>query len=132
MLIWDKDWFGMGNNYRPNYEICFLCCKTNVTTKSKNKGNILKYRRVSPQKMVHSCEKPISLLEDLITELTNEGDTVFDCFMGSGSTGVACVNTNRNFIGIELDPNYYQIATERIAQAGKSKKELLFDVFDIP
>lgn len=82
--------------------------------------------------MVHSCEKPISLLEDLITELTNEGDTVFDCFMGSGSTGVACVNTNRNFIGIELDPNYYQIATERIAQAGKSKKELLFDVFDIP
>lgn len=114
ILIWDKDWLGMGNNYRPNYEMIILACKTNITTKSKNKTNILKYRRMSPKKMVHSCEKPILLIEDLIKELCNEDDVVLDCFMGSGSTGVACVNTNRNFIGIELDENYFNIAKDRI------------------
>ena len=114
ILVWDKDWFGMGNNYRPNYELCLLCCKTNVTTKSKNKSNILKYRRIAPQKLLHSCEKPIALLEDLITELSNEADTVLDCFMGSGSTAVACVKTNRHYIGYELDPEYYEIACKRL------------------
>ena len=114
ILVWDKDWFGMGNNYRPNYELCLLCCKTNITTKSNNKSNILKYRRISPQKLLHSCEKPIPLLEDLITELSNPQDTILDCFMGSGSTGVACKNTNRNFIGIELDETYFEIAKKRI------------------
>ena len=107
----------MGNNYRPNYELCILCCKTNITTKSKNKSNILKYRRVSPQKMLHSCEKPVALMEDLILELSNEKELVVDLFMGSGATGVACVKTNRKFIGIEIDEGYYNIAKERIAKA---------------
>jgi site-specific DNA-methyltransferase (adenine-specific) len=116
ILVWDKDWFRMGNNYRPNYELCLLCCKTNITTKSNNKSNILKYRRISPQKLLHSCEKPIPLLEDLITELSNPQDTILDCFMGSGSTGVACKHTNRRFIGIELDDNYFEIAKKRIEE----------------
>lgn len=107
----------MGNNYRPNYELCLLCCKTNVTTKSKNKSNILTYRRISPQKMIHSCEKPTALIEDLILELSNENDIICDTFMGSGSTGVACINTNRNFIGIELDDTYFEIAKKRIEDA---------------
>lgn len=116
ILVWDKDWFGMGNNYRPNYELILLLCKTNVKTKSNNKSNILKYRRIHPIKLKHSCEKPIPLLEDLIVELSNEGDIVFDCFMGSGSTGVACLNTNRDFIGIEIDKHYFDIAKERIEE----------------
>ena len=114
ILIWNKDWFGMGNNYRPNYELILLCCKTNITTKSKNKSNILTYRRIPPQKLKHSCEKPVGLLEDLIYELTDENDIVLDSFMGSGSTGVACLNTNRKFIGIELDENYFNIACDRL------------------
>ena len=114
VLVWNKDWFGMGNNYRPNYELILLLCKTNVKTKSNNKSNILTYRRMSPQKMKHSCEKPVPLLEDLITELSEENDTVLDCFMGSGSTGEASLKNNRNFIGIELDENYYNIAYDRI------------------
>lgn len=118
ILVWDKDWFGMGNNYRPNYELCLLCCKTNITTKSKNKSNILKYRRLSPAKMLHSCEKPVALLEDLILELSEPRDVVLDPFMGSGSTGVACVNTGRKFIGIELDAGYFEIAKKRIDDAG--------------
>ena len=114
ILVWNKDWFGMGNNYRPNYELCILCCKTNLKTKSNNKSNILTYRRLSPTKMLHSCEKPVALLEDLIYELSNEGDIVLDCFMGSGSTGEAAKNLNRNFIGIELDEKYFNIAKERL------------------
>lgn len=62
----------------------------------------------------HPTQKPVELLEYLIKTYTNEGDVVLDNCMGSGSTGVACVNTNRNFIGIELDENYFNIAKERI------------------
>ena len=62
----------------------------------------------------HPTQKPVELLEWLIKTYTNEGDTVLDNCMGSGSTGVACVNTNRKFIGIELDEKYFKIAKERI------------------
>ena len=66
----------------------------------------------------HPTQKPVALLEYLIRTYTNEGDTVLDNTMGSGSTGVACVNTNRNFIGIELDKKYFDIAVNRIEIAG--------------
>ena len=62
----------------------------------------------------HPTQKPVALLEYLIKTYTNENDWVLDNCMGSGSTGVACVNTNRNFIGIELDEKYFKIAEERI------------------
>ena len=63
---------------------------------------------------LHPTQKPIALMEYLIKTYTNENETVLDFTMGSGSTGVACVNTNRNFIGIEMDDKYFDIATERI------------------
>lgn len=63
---------------------------------------------------LHPTQKPVPLLEYLIKTYTNEGETVLDNCMGSGSTGVACVNTNRNFIGIELDDKYFDIAKKRI------------------
>lgn len=62
----------------------------------------------------HPTQKPVALLEYLIKTYTNENETVLDNCMGSGSTGIACVNTNRNFIGIELDENYFNIAKDRI------------------
>lgn len=65
----------------------------------------------------HPTQKPVPVLEYLIKTYTNEGDTVLDNCMGSGSTGVACVNTGRDFIGIELDDNYFQIAEKRINDA---------------
>ena len=71
---------------------------------------------------VHPTQKPVPLLEYLIKTYTNEGETVLDNCMGSGSTGIACINTNRNFIGIELDNTYFEIAKKRIEEAsGKSK-----------
>ena len=64
---------------------------------------------------VHPTQKPVELLEYLIKTYTNENETVLDFTMGSGSTGVACVNTNRNFIGIEMDSEYFKIANERVS-----------------
>jgi site-specific DNA-methyltransferase (adenine-specific) len=65
----------------------------------------------------HPTQKPVSLYSYLIQTYTNEGDTVLDITMGSGTTGVACVQLNRNFIGIEIDPTYFAIAQERIRVA---------------
>jgi site-specific DNA-methyltransferase (adenine-specific) len=66
---------------------------------------------------VHPTQKPVALMEYLIRTYTNEGDTVLDNCMGSGTTGVACANTGRNFIGIERDPGYFDIARKRIEEA---------------
>ena len=71
---------------------------------------------------LHPTQKPVALLEYLIKTYTNENETVLDFTMGSGSTGVACVNTNRNFIGIESDENYFNIAESRINQALNEKE----------
>ena len=77
----------------------------------------------------HPTQKPVALLEYLIKTYTNEGQTVLDNCMGSGSTGVACVNTGRKFIGIELDDKYFEIAENRLKEAVEKKEELL-KVFD--
>ena len=65
---------------------------------------------------LHPTQKPVALLEYLIRTYTNDGDTVLDNCMGSGSTGVAAVNTNRKFIGIELDRRYFEIAEKRLKE----------------
>lgn len=71
----------------------------------------------SVQRVVHPTQKPVPLMEYLIKTYTNEGDRVLDFTMGSGSTGVACKNLNRDFIGIEKDPTYFEIAKKRIEEA---------------
>ena len=73
----------------------------------------------------HPTQKPVALMEYLIRTYTNENETVLDFTMGSGTTGVACINTNRNFIGIELDKGYFEIATSRIESAIHDKAGLL-------
>jgi site-specific DNA-methyltransferase (adenine-specific) len=90
----------------------------------KNPSTILKFNSLknnSKEKVAHSTQKPILLMEYLIKTYTNEGDLVLDFTMGSGSTGVACINTNRKFIGIELDENYFNIAKDRIENSIKNK-----------
>lgn len=84
----------------------------NLWEGNKYKGNILKYKK--DYNGYHPTQKPILLLEDLVKTFSNENDLVVDLTMGSGSTGVACVNTNRNFIGIEKDEKYFNIAQNRI------------------
>jgi site-specific DNA-methyltransferase (adenine-specific) len=84
----------------------------NLWEGNKYKSNILKYKK--DYNGYHPTQKPILLLEDLIKTFSNEGNLVVDLTMGSGSTGVACKNTNRSFIGIEKDEAYFKIAEQRI------------------
>ena len=84
----------------------------NLWEGKKFKSNILKYDRSDVGH--HPTQKPVLLLEDLIKTFSNENDLVVDLTMGSGSTGVACKNTNRNFIGIEMNDEYYDIACKRV------------------
>lgn len=86
----------------------------NLWEGKKYKSNILKYKKDYDGH--HPTQKPVLLLEDLIKTFSNENNLVVDLTMGSGSTGVACVNTNRDFIGIEMDENYFNIAKKRIEQ----------------
>ena len=81
--------------------------------------SILKFEKPHPSIAIHPTQKPIELCEWLIKTYTNENDIVLDNCMGSGTTGVACMNTNRKFIGIELDNNYFDIAKQRIEEACK-------------
>ena len=84
----------------------------NLWEGKKYKSNILKYKKDYDGH--HPTQKPVLLLEDLIKTFSNENDLVVDLTMGSGSTGVACKNTNRDFIGIEMNDEYYKIACKRV------------------
>lgn len=86
----------------------------------KNPTSIINFNVIPPKDRLHPTQKPVSLLEYLIKTYTNENETVLDFTMGSGSTGVACKNLNRNFIGIELDDKYFSIAKDRIEKANES------------
>ena len=87
----------------------------NLWQGGKSKSNVLEYKKDNDG--YHPTQKPVALLEDLIQTYSNEGNTVLDFTMGSGSTGVACVNTGRRFIGIEKDERYFKIAEQRILEA---------------
>ena len=92
----------------------------NLWQGGKSKSNVLEYKKDNDG--YHPTQKPVALLEDLIQTYSNEGNTVLDFTAGSGSTGVACVHTNRNFIGIELDEGYFNIAKKRIEEAQEQIK----------
>lgn len=85
----------------------------NLPSDCRYMGNVLEFKK--DYQGYHPTQKPVALLECLVRTYTNEGDLVLDNCMGSGSTGVACMNTGRRFIGIELDPGYFEIAKARIA-----------------
>ena len=98
-----------------------------------NKDHIQKYgnyprqiQKFSSERGLHPTQKPVSLMEYLIKTYTNENETVLDFTMGSGTTGVACLNTNRKFIGIELDDNYFDIAKNRIEKAQLEKESKIY------
>ena len=97
----------LSNNYGNRKE-----AYTESKDGKRNPLSILSFPRDG--KRIHPTQKPVALLEYLIKTYTNEGETVLDNCMGSGSTGVACINTNRNFIGYELDEKYFEIAEKRL------------------
>lgn len=121
MIVWDKGKIGMGWRYRRSYEVILVAHKGNSFRwydNSKKVENIIRHiRKIIPNKNQHPTVKPVELARHFIELHTQAGDTVFDPFMGSGTTGVACVQTGRNFIGCEIDPNYFAIAQKRITEA---------------
>ena len=96
----------------------------NLPEGQKFKSNALKYNQG-----LHPTQKPVALIEDLIKTYTNEGNVILDNCIGSGTTAIACINTNRKYIGFELDKKYYDIAVERVAQ--RQKEMDFYNNFDI-
>ena len=118
-----KPLHGMGEKFKKvknnnnNYNDFNSCNNPSANRKGDTKKypkSILTFPRPASSKMLHPTEKPVELLEYLIKTYSNENDVILDNCMGSGSTGVACLNTNRRFIGIELDKNYFNIAKDRL------------------
>ena len=118
MVKRDKQIKKGGNKYSPSAPI--QACKEGKDFKKtyeyKNPINLIVFDKIRKGSL-HPTQKPVALLEYIVRTYTNEGETVLDFTMGSGSTGVACVNTGRNFIGIELDEGYFNIAKKRIEEA---------------
>lgn len=119
LILSNKNWFAYNWIWKKEQGTNFLLAnKMPLKIQIINKGtrkptSILEFKRETG---LHPTQKPVGLLEYLIKTYTNEGMTVLDNCMGSGSTGIACMNTNRRFIGIELDENYFNIAKNRIEE----------------
>jgi DNA modification methylase len=98
----------------------------NNDTPFEYKRKLYSSATVSKKNRLHTAQKPIELLTQYIKLSSHENNTILDCFMGSGSTGVVCIKNNRNFIGIEIDKNYFNVAKERITEEENKLKNKLF------
>ena len=126
-LIWDKGNKIMGQYYMSQFEyILFFRKGKGIKINNCGTSDILsvpnKKLKDTNGKNLHDTEKPVNLMKILIENSSAENELVLDPFMGIGSTGIACINTNRNFIGIELDEKYFNIAKERIYKAQHEDK----------
>ncbi len=125
-VVWDKSarGNGMGWRYRRNYEFVMVAHRKGGrllwADDERAVPNIV--RHMPPRDRIHPNEKPLDLVADFIKWHTNEGQLICDPFMGSGTTGAACVRSGRRFIGIELDAEHFDTAVERIkAEVARTK-----------
>ena len=121
ILTWVKNNTSMGDlkgDFAPKTEFVIFFHKGRKLINGKRDSNVLEFKRT--QNKLHPTQKPVDMLEFMIEKFSDESEVILDPFMGSGSTGVACLNTNRNFIGIELDETYFNLAKERINNAKPS------------
>ena len=120
LCIWEKNNpspINCQHHWMSSIECCVYAKKKGATFNEHYKSCV--WRNPVGRSKIHPTEKPLKLFTYLVETSSNEGDTILDCCLGSGTTGVACVNTNRKFIGIELDNNYFNIAKQRIEEACK-------------
>ncbi len=114
-------------NHRPSRANINYVGTTSVNSGTRYPRSVIRFS-LHNVGLLHPTQKPVALMEYLIKTYTNEGETVLDFTMGSGTCGVACVKTNRNFIGIELDEGYFEIAKKRIEKERDKPKQLtIFD-----
>ena len=121
LLIWNKDNHGAGDlvgSYAPKHELILFGHKGRSVLRGGRMPDVLNFPKVSSSKLLHPAEKPTGLLQVLIQNSSDEGDLVLDPFVGSGATAIAALNTNRNYIGIEIDPRYVSIARNRTEDCG--------------
>ena len=124
LLIWDKQRIGAGGQIglRPSYEVCALIPRGEFALPNRSLPDIWRHRWGGIKPHGHPAEKS----ETLITELVREtpAETILDPFMGSGTTGVACAHLGRKFIGMEIEPKYFDIACKRIEEAYGQGRQL--------
>lgn len=127
-LVWEKQ-IGLGWRYRKSYENILILSKDKKNykfyDKSKKLSNVLRFNSEPPRNGEHPTKKPVKLLEKLIEIHTLPNESVLDPFMGTGSCAIACIKTNRNFVGIEIDTNYYNKAKDKINKLSIDKINLL-------
>ena len=116
-IVWDKKKIGMGYHYRARYEFILFFEKGKRKLNDLGVSDIIEAPRIYRG---YPTEKPPEVSEVLIAQSTEPGEIVADPFMGSGTTGVACKELNRRFIGIEINKDYYEIAQKRIANTQRS------------
>lgn len=117
MIVWVKNNHTAGDlkaQFGKQYELIFLVNKGRAPFNGKRLTDVWNFNRVVGNSQLHQNQKPIELIERCINKHSNEGDVVFDGFMGSGTTAVACNDMKRKYIGFELDKDYYNIAQDRI------------------
>ena len=127
LLIWEKNNANANRWYMKNCEYVLFMRKGNAKTiNNPSSKTVHKFNNIIGNKL-HPTEKPVELMELYILNSSKEGETVLDPFIGSGSTGVAAVNLNRKFIGIELDNNYFEIAKEKINTTSITTNNILIN-----
>lgn len=127
VLIWRKNNHTAGDldaQYGQCYEPILYLNKGRRIINGKRLEDVWDFDRVPSDKLVHQNEKPIPLLMQCILKSSNEGDLVFDGFMGSASTALACMRTNRNYLGFELDEDYFKVAQRRIKEEKLNQKDM--------
>ena len=117
ILVWNKNNHGTGDlkgSYAPKHEFILFGHKGRTLLREKRIADVIDCPKISSNKLTHPTEKPQDLLEIFIKQSSDVGSIIFDGFMGTGSCGIAAKKLNRNFIGIELDEKYFNIAKDRL------------------
>lgn len=117
LIVWDYEWIKAGSYYRFSHEFIIYAIQGDVKRKfSASERDVWRIRPINftSKEKLHNAQKPIELVQKMIMNSSNEGDVILDTFMGSGTTAIACIENNRNYIGFEIDENYYQTALRRI------------------
>jgi len=120
IIVWNKNNHGSGDlraSYAPKHEFVLYGHKGRSLFRKKRLPDVMDFPKIPSAKLVHPTEKNIDMLSVFVGNNSDKGQTILDPFMGSGTTGIACKNLGRNFIGIEKDPEYFLIAKDRICNS---------------